>query len=115
MANVTIDIDAAFKALADPTRRALLDALRKTEFYCQIDGEEVTGICVQDLSSMLHLPQSTVSRHLTILRQAGLVGHQQKGVWHYYFCNADGVKAVQQWLFQLLYKNSISEQTIYAE
>lgn len=100
--DVTVDIDAAFKALADPIRRSLLEALTKTEFYCHIDGEEVNGICVQDLSDMLELPQSTVSRHLAILRHAGLVGHLQKGVWHYYFCHTDVVRDIQSWLVLLM-------------
>ncbi|PWI56794.1 ArsR/SmtB family transcription factor [Sulfoacidibacillus thermotolerans] len=112
---VRVDIDLAFKALADPIRRALLEALKKTEFYCRIDGESVNGICVQDLSGMLNLPQSTVSRHLAILRQAGLVEHQQKGVWHYYFCNVETLKAVESWITTLINKGSRCKKSASSE
>lgn len=95
------NIDNVFKALSDGTRRSLLETLGKKQFFCSVDGETVDGICVQDLSSILQLPQSTISRHLTILRQAGLVNHQQKGVWHYYFCNEDTIRSVQGWLDSL--------------
>ncbi|MHB1681874.1 MAG: ArsR/SmtB family transcription factor [Bacilli bacterium] len=96
------DIDWAYKALADPIRRSLMETLRKKQYFCRVDGEKVNGICVQDLSSLLQLPQSTVSRHLAVLRQAGLVGHRQNGIWHYYFCNIDRIRAVQQWLDSLV-------------
>ncbi len=46
----------------------------------QIGGE----LCVCDLMAVLDLPQSTVSRHLAYLRNAGLVNDQRKGVWMYY-------------------------------
>lgn len=96
-----IVIDDVFKALSDPIRRSLLETLGKKQFFCAVDGQTVEGICVQDLSSILQLPQSTISRHLTILRQAGLVGHQQKAVWHYYSCVPETIKAVQLWLDSL--------------
>lgn len=96
-----VDLDLALKALADPIRRSLLETLGKNQFFCTIDGQSVDGICVQDLSSILDVPQSTISRHLSILRQSGWVGHQQKGVWHYYFCNQDTLEAVMDWLASL--------------
>lgn len=99
---VRTDIDWAYKALADPIRRSLLEALGKKQYFCRVDGEKVNGVCVQDLSSLLQLPQSTVSRHLAVLRQAGLVGHRQKGIWHYYFCNIDRIRTVQRWLDSLV-------------
>lgn len=93
--------DYAWKALADPIRRKLLHTLTQRQHFCHVDDQLVEGICVQDLSTILHLPQSTVSRHLTILRQAGLVAHEQKGVWHYYGCNRHALQALQEWLGDL--------------
>jgi ArsR family transcriptional regulator len=93
-----LDVEAVFKALADPIRRSLVQLLQQDQYFCHVDGERVTGICVQDLSEVLKLPQSTVSRHLTILRQAGLVGHQQKGIWHYYFCRTETLRRTAEWL-----------------
>ncbi|KPV43780.1 ArsR/SmtB family transcription factor [Alicyclobacillus ferrooxydans] len=106
-----IVIDDVFKALSDATRRSLLETLGKREFFCSVDGQTVDGICVQDLSSLLQVPQSTISRHLTILRQAGLVDHQQKGVWHYYFCNHDTIHLVELWL-KTLRESSEKETTM---
>lgn len=61
-----------FKALADETRLRILTLLSRGE------------LCVCDLMSILDLPQSTVSRHLAYLRNAGLVSDRRQGVWMYY-------------------------------
>ncbi|KIH75535.1 transcriptional regulator, ArsR family [Geoalkalibacter ferrihydriticus] len=61
-----------FKALADETRLRILALLTRGE------------LCVCDLMSILDLPQSTVSRHLAYLRNAGLVSDRRQGVWMYY-------------------------------
>ncbi|WP_429885213.1 ArsR/SmtB family transcription factor [Geoalkalibacter halelectricus] len=61
-----------FKALADETRLRILALLTRGE------------LCVCDLMSILDLPQSTVSRHLAYLRNAGLVNDRRQGVWMYY-------------------------------
>lgn len=97
-----VNIDAVCKALADPIRRSLLKILGEKQYFCHLNGEMVNGVCVQDLSEVLKLPQSTVSRHLAILRQASLVGHQQKGVWHYYFCRSDTLETVNRWFQSLI-------------
>ena len=55
------DLDALFKAFADPTRLRILSLLAAGE------------LCVCDIVEILELPQPTVSRHLAALRQAGLV------------------------------------------
>lgn len=69
-----MDRDAEiFQALGDPTRLRLLNLLRRT-------GE----ICVCELVDALRLPQYNISRHLQILRQAGLVDDRKRGKWVYY-------------------------------
>lgn len=55
------DLDALFKAFADPTRLRILNLLAAGE------------LCVCDIVEMLALPQPTVSRHLGVLRREGLV------------------------------------------
>ncbi|WP_305043992.1 ArsR/SmtB family transcription factor [Geoalkalibacter sp.] len=66
------NIARLFKALADETRLRILALLTRGE------------LCVCDLMSILDLPQSTVSRHLAYLRNAGLVVDRRQGVWMYY-------------------------------
>ena len=67
------NITQLFKSLSDPTRVRII-------WLLQAGGE----LCVCDLMEVLDLPQSTVSRHLAYLRNAGLVNDQRKGVWMYY-------------------------------
>ena len=61
-----------FKALADKTRLRILALL--------LNGE----LCVCDIIAALDLPQSTISRHLAYLRNAGWVRDRRQGAWVYY-------------------------------
>ena len=67
------DLADLFKALADPTRVAIVNRLAA--------GEEC---CVCDLTDAFELSQPTVSHHLRILRDAGLVEADRRGTWAYY-------------------------------
>ena len=87
------------KALSDPTRLRL--ALLLT------GGE----LCVCDLTETLQLPQSTVSRHLSRLRQAGLVSDHRSGKWVYYRIHGTE-KPGQAELIQFL--DSLQEKEPYA-
>lgn len=60
------------KALAHPSRLLILDALAK--------GER----CVGDLTELVGADQSTVSKHLAVLRHAGIVDQRKKGVMAFY-------------------------------
>ncbi len=64
---------ATFKALADPTRVAIVSRLA-----C---GEDC---CVCDLTDAFELSQPTVSHHLRVLRDAGLIEAERRGTWAYY-------------------------------
>jgi len=64
---------ARFKALADPTRVAIVNRLSAAE-----------TVCVCDLTAAFELSQPTVSHHLRILRDAGLVEAERRGTWAYY-------------------------------
>jgi ArsR family transcriptional regulator len=72
-ADAARELAATFKALADPTRVAIVNRLA-----C---GEEC---CVCDLTPVLGLAQPTVSHHLAILRDAGLIEADRRGKWSYY-------------------------------
>jgi len=69
------DLSRVMKALADPTR------LRLVSMVAAHDGGEA---CVCDLTVPLGLTQPTISHHLKILMQAGLLRRQKRGVWAYY-------------------------------
>jgi ArsR family transcriptional regulator, arsenate/arsenite/antimonite-responsive transcriptional repressor len=64
-----------FKALADPARIAILNRLAQP-------GTET--VCVCAFVPLLRLSQPTVSHHLRILREAGLVTAERRGTWAYY-------------------------------
>ncbi|HET7784051.1 MULTISPECIES: ArsR/SmtB family transcription factor [Micrococcaceae] len=64
-----------FKALADPNRLRLLSIVKAEE-----SGES----CVCDLTEPLDLGQPTVSHHLKILVEAGILHREKRGTWAYY-------------------------------
>jgi ArsR family transcriptional regulator len=64
---------ARFKALADPTRVAIVNRLAAAD-----------EVCVCDLNAAFELSQPTISHHLKILREAGLVDSTRRGTWAYY-------------------------------
>ena len=66
---------AAFRAIADPTRLRLISLLASAP------GGEA---CVCDLVEPLELSQPTVSHHLKLLYEAGLLGREKRGLWVYY-------------------------------
>ncbi len=68
------DEAALFKALADPVRVSILATLARAEHE----------VCVCDFTSGVVLNQSTVSHHLKILKDAGLVTSVRRGTWGYY-------------------------------
>lgn len=70
-----VDDEAAlFKALADPARVKIVATLARAE----------DDVCVCDFTSGLGLNQSTVSHHLKLLKDAGLVTSVRRGTWGYY-------------------------------
>jgi len=64
---------ARFRALADPTRVAIVNRLAQAE-----------ETCVCDLTAAFDLSQPTISHHLKVLREAGLVESSRRGTWAYY-------------------------------
>jgi ArsR family transcriptional regulator, arsenate/arsenite/antimonite-responsive transcriptional repressor len=64
---------ARFHALADPTRVAIVNRLAQS-----------AETCVCDLTAAFELSQPTISHHLKVLREAGLVESSRRGTWAYY-------------------------------
>ena len=78
---------ARFKALADPTRVAIVNRLASCD-----------ECCVCDLNGAFDLSQPTISHHLRVLRDAGLVESTRRGTWAYYRLRPDTVRALRQTL-----------------
>jgi ArsR family transcriptional regulator len=76
------------KALADPIRVQLVDVLRR----------HAGKVCVCELTPLFDVSQPTVSHHLKVLRDAGLVGVERRGLWAYYYVNHEAVKELSRWL-----------------
>ena len=76
------------KALADPIRVQLVDVLRR----------HAGKVCVCELTPLFDVSQPTVSHHLKVLRDAGLVGVERRGLWAYYYVNPEAVEELSKWL-----------------
>ena len=74
-------LDRMLQAIADPTRRRILHAL-KERGACSI-GKEV-GLCASDIEVRMHLTQPTISHHMAVLTKAGLVEAHKIGQWVWY-------------------------------
>ena len=73
-----------FKALADPTRVAIVNRLAAAP-----------EVCVCDLTAAFDLSQPTVSHHLRLLREAGLVEAERRGTWAYYRLVPDAIERLR--------------------
>ncbi|MFB7755990.1 ArsR/SmtB family transcription factor [Streptomyces sp. NPDC056121] len=71
-----VELAKVFKALGDPVRLRLLSMIAS-----QAGGE----VCVCDLTPAFDLSQPTISHHLKLLRQAGLIDCERRGTWVYYW------------------------------
>jgi ArsR family transcriptional regulator, arsenate/arsenite/antimonite-responsive transcriptional repressor len=76
------------KALGDPIRLQLVDVLRK----------HAGKACVCELVPLFDLSQPTVSHHLKVLRDAGLVDSERRGLWAYYYVIPDALEELSAWL-----------------
>ena len=79
---------AIAKALGDPVRLQLVDVLRR----------HAGKVCVCELVPLFDLSQPTVSHHLKVLRDAGIVGSERQGLWAYYYVIPDVLAELSAWL-----------------
>lgn len=76
------------KALGDPIRLQLVDVLRK----------HAGKVCVCELTPLFDVGQPTVSHHLRVLRDAGIVDCERPGLWAYYYVLPDALEEFTRWL-----------------
>lgn len=87
--HVNLNLDAAFSALADPTRRAILVRLAKGE------------ATVNELAEPFEMSQPAISQHLKVLEDAGLVTHRIDGTRRPRRLAKPGIEAMDEWLAML--------------
>jgi DNA-binding transcriptional ArsR family regulator len=86
--SVTYSSEATFQALADPTRRAVLDLLRR--------GSQPAG----EIAGAFPISRPAISKHLRLLRRAHLVREHREGRNRVYHLNPEPLRAVDSWLNQ---------------
>ncbi len=102
MATVTAEdrLTAMLKAIADPVRRRIIRLLAEKTGCCSIGAR--MGLCACDIEQRVELTQPTVSHHMAILRDAGLVDAEKVGQWMWYRRNEKSLKELARTLAQEL-------------
>ena len=83
-----------FKALSDPTRRNILEILKPSRMTA---GEIV---------SKFDVTGATISRHLSVLKEAGLVSDTKEGKYVYYELNTSVMEEAMQWLANIIERDA---------
>ena len=87
--NFALNLDGAFSALADPTRRAILARLAKGE------------ATVSELADPFDMTQPAISQHLKVLEEAGLISQRAEGTKRPRRLERAGIEAMDEWLAML--------------
>jgi ArsR family transcriptional regulator len=90
-------LDRALHAIADPTRRRILQALKESGTEAKIAGHKLPPgpcLCGGEIEERIHLSQPTISHHMGILTKAGLVEATKQGQWRWYRRNEKAIRAV---------------------
>lgn len=82
-------LDRALHAIADPTRRRILLALKQGH-----SAEGKNCLCAGDIETHIQLTQPTISHHMAILTKAGLVEATKRGQWRWYRRNEKAIRQV---------------------
>ena len=80
---------ALVKALADPTRLRIVDALRNAA---------PEAVCQCELLPLFAMSQPALAKHLRLLVGAGIIDTQRRGLWTYYFLAEHGMDELSEWL-----------------
>jgi DNA-binding transcriptional ArsR family regulator len=97
--------DAAFRAIADPTRREILGILR--------GGRQTVG----EIAGNFRMSRPAVSKHLRLLRSAGLVVIRQEGTSRHCGLNAKPLRAINDWLrdYEMFWSDTLQNLKSYVE
>ena len=83
------DLAAIAKALADPTRLRIVDAVRKAA---------PEAICQCELTPLFEMSQPALSKHLKVLITAGVLASERRGLWTYYYERPEAREELMAWL-----------------
>lgn len=92
-------MNAVFKALNDVTRREILELLK--------NGDMTAG----DIADQFNMSKPSISHHLDLLKQAGLISQMKKGQFRYYSLNMTVLDEVINWAFTLKSEVDTSTKT----
>lgn len=97
-------IDTVFAALASPTRREILRLLRE-------EGQQP----VQQLADHFAMQRPSISEHLKVLRDVGLVSEHKQGRQRYYHLEGAPLREVQEWLapYEQYWKHSFTRLDVF--
>lgn len=87
-------MNAVFKALNDSTRRAILELLKKKD------------LTAGEIADHFHISKPSISHHLDLLKQAGLVVAEKEGQFIYYAINTTVLDETLKWLIQITGKKN---------
>jgi DNA-binding transcriptional ArsR family regulator len=94
-------LDRALHAIADPTRRRILKALKDNASNVKASaskGASSPCLCGGEIEERIHLSQPTISHHMAILTKAGLVEASKAGQWRWYRRNEKAIRQVVKML-----------------
>ncbi|MFA9271156.1 MAG: ArsR/SmtB family transcription factor [Baekduiaceae bacterium] len=80
---------AVAKAIADPTRLQIVDAIRESAPH---------AVCQCDLLPLFDMAQPTLARHLKVLITAGVLAAERRGTWTYYYERPEALEGLTSWL-----------------
>ncbi len=80
---------AVAKALGDPTRLRIVDAVRSAA---------PEAVCQCELLPLFEMSQPALAKHLRVLVDAGILASQRRGTWTYYYTRPDGLEGLTRWL-----------------
>jgi DNA-binding transcriptional ArsR family regulator len=92
-----VDLNSLFKALNDPTRREILELLKEKD------------LTAGEIAEQFNISKPSISHHLDLLRQAGLVVSVKEGQFMYYSLNTTVMDEMLKWIINLQSKKNKSQ------
>jgi len=83
------ELAAVAKALGDPTRLRIVDAVR---------AAAPEAVCQCELIPLFAMSQPALAKHLKVLVEAGVLASQRRGTWTYYYTRPEGLEGLTTWL-----------------